>query len=133
MGWSTELFCNLSFNRETFNYKSEVRDKMEEYEKYLQHAKNRLRDLALMTEPAKFCREEEDPLMWIRSEYEDAMELIEEYTIELYKLGILLDNWDNCHNEKGLAKDPPEGIGWNTAFLHGDFVASEKYPNPNEL
>ena len=27
MSWSTELFCNISYNRETFNSKYEVEDK----------------------------------------------------------------------------------------------------------
>ena len=28
MGWSTELFCNISYNRKTFNSKIEVEDEI---------------------------------------------------------------------------------------------------------
>ena len=28
MGWSTELFCNVSYNKETFNSRGEVEDKI---------------------------------------------------------------------------------------------------------
>ena len=74
MGWSTKLFCNISFNRETFNSKIEVQDKIEEIETYIQNAKDRLRDLLMMTEPGKFCPENYDPLIWMRNEFQERME-----------------------------------------------------------
>ena len=94
MGWSTELFCNISFNRETFNSKIEVQDKIEETKTYIQNAKDHLRDLLMMTEPGKFCPENYDPLIWMHNEFRDSMDLIEEYLVELYKLNLLLSNWD---------------------------------------
>lgn len=133
MGWSTELFCNLSFNRETFNSKHEVEDRIDEVKQYLQYAREQVRDFSLMTEPAKFCPENYDPIIWVRNEVTDALNDIEEYSIELYKLNILLDNWDRCHNSDGLGIDPPDGIGWNTAFITGDFVETIKYPNSNDI
>lgn len=135
MSWSTELFCNLSFNRETFNSKFEVKDKIEELDKYINTCKKELRDMALMTEPAKFMgkEDESDPYSFVTSKVEDSLELLEEYTIERYKLCVLLDNWENCHNEDGLAIYPPDGIEWNTAYLHGDFVKSTKYPTNKDL
>lgn len=133
MGWSTELFCNISFNKETFNNKIEVQNKIDEYEVYLQSTKNHLRDLIMMTEPGKFCPENYDPLIWMRNEYQDSMDLIEEYSIELYKLNLLISNWDACHEESGLAISPPDGIDWKTAFLDGDFVRTTKYPNANDI
>lgn len=133
MSWYTELFCNITFNRETFNDKSEVQDKIEEIESYLQNTKNHLRDLLMMTEPGKFCPENYDPLIWMRNEFQDSIDLIEEYSVELYKLNLLLSNWDSCHNDDGLAIDFPEGIKWDTAFLEGDFVNTVKYPDANSI
>lgn len=133
MGWSTELFCNISFNRETFNSEIEVQDKIEETKTYIQNAKDHLRDLLMMTEPGKFCPENYDPLIWMRNEFQDSMDLIEEYSVELYKLNLLLSNWDACHEKDGLAISPPEGVGWQTAFLDGDFVRTTKYPNANDI
>ena len=133
MGWSTELFCNISFNKETFNSKYEVQDRIEEFETYLQNAKDHLRDLLMMTEPSKFCPENYDPLIWMHNEFKDAIDSIEEYTVELYKLGLLLDNWDACHNSEGLAISPIDGISWETAFLDGDFVKTDKHPTNSDI
>ena len=133
MGWSTELFCNITFNKETFNSKVEVQDKIEELEAYLQDSKDHLRDLLMMTEPGKFCPENYDPLIWLRNEFQDAVDSIEEYSVELYKLRTLLVKWDTCHNEDGLAINPPKGINWETAFLSGDFVKTIEYPNANDI
>lgn len=135
MSWSTELFCNLSFNRETFNSKFEVEDKIKELDECINTCKKELRDMALMTEPSKFMgkEDESDPYLFVTSKVEDSLELLEEYTIERYKLCVLLENWENCHNEEGLAIYPPDGINWDTAYLHGDFVHSTKYPTDKDL
>lgn len=135
MSWSTELFCNLSFNRETFNSKFEVEDKIKELDECINTCKKELRDMALMTEPSKFMGKEDEsnPYLFVTSKVEDSLELLEEYTIERYKLCVLLENWDNCHNEEGLAIYPPDGINWDTAYLHGDFVHSTKYPTDKDL
>lgn len=135
MSWSTELFCNLSFNRETFNSKFEVEDKIKELDECINTCKKELRDMALMTEPSKFMGKEDEsnPYLFITSKVEDSLELLEEYTIERYKLCVLLENWENCHNEEGLAIYPPDGVNWDTAYLHGDFVHSTKYPTDKDL
>ena len=122
MSWSTELFCNISFSRETYNNKFEVEDKINELERCILIAKNDLRDLVIMTEPNKYCPEGDDTLCWVINTYKDVLELIEEYTIELYKLNLLLDNWDKCHDINGLAIAPPENITYKSAYLSGDFI-----------
>ena len=135
MGWSTELFCNISYNRETFNSKYEVEDKLNTINKYINNCKKTLRDLAIMTEPNNFFNDDSDsdPYNQITINFEDTIELLEEYYIEKYKLLLLLDNWENCHNKEGLAIYPPDNIDWNTAYLHGDFVKSTKYPTDKDL
>lgn len=135
MAWSTELFCNISYNRETFNSKYEVEDKLETVNKCIDGCKKTLRDLALMTEPNKFFNDDPDSNTYyqITKEVEDNMELLDEYYTERYKLSLLLENWENCHNKEGLAIDPPENISWNTAYLHGDFVRTVKYPTEESM
>lgn len=135
MSWSTELFCNISYNRETFNSKYEVEDKLNTVNRYINDCKKVLRDLAIMTEPNKFFNDNpnSDPYNQITINFEDTIELLEEYYIEKYKLLLLLDNWENCHNKEGLAIYPPDNIDWNTAYLHGDFIKSTKYPTDKDL
>lgn len=135
MSWSTELFCNISYNRETFNSKYEVEDKLNTVNRYINDCKKVLRDLAIMTEPNKFFNDnpDSDPYNQITINFENTIELLEEYYIEKYKLLLLLDNWENCHNKEGLAIYPPDNIDWNTAYLHGDFVKSTKYPTDKDL
>ena len=131
MGWSTDLFCNITFNKKTFNTIYEVQDKKDEIEVCLKNAKDNLRDLVIMTEPNKYFPE--DTMSSIQFQYNELMELIEDYTIELYKLGLLLENWDKCHTVEGLAINPPDNIHWDTAFLDGDFVNTVKNPDSNSI
>ena len=53
--------------------------------------------------------------------------------IEGWKRSVLLENWDNCHTKEGLAIYPPDNVDWKTAYLHGDFVHSTKYPTNKDL
>lgn len=133
MAWSTNLFCNIEFNRETFNSKDEVSNKIEELESYIETAKKSLRDLTVITEPNKFCPKDEDPLCWLITEFNGQISLIEEYSVELYKLYKLLDSWDKCHDINGLAIDPPNNIQYDTVYLTGDFVRTIKHPNANDI
>lgn len=135
MSWSTELFCNISFNRKTYNTKYEVETDLEELDKNIENCKRELRDLAIMTEPEKFYDKEDytSPYDFVSRNLEENLELLEEFHVEKWKLEILLNNWDKCHNKEGLAIDPPNEISWDTAYLHGDFVNSVKYPDPNKI
>lgn len=132
MGWYTELFCNITFNKETYNTKEEVLDRIDDLNRYIATCKSELRDLVVMTEPSKFSEKDEDPYCWLINTFNSNLELLEEYTIELYKLNLLLSNWDACHTKEGLAIDPPEGVHYDSAFLSGDFVNSIKYPDSNK-
>ncbi len=135
MGWSTELFCNISYNRKTFNSRLEVEDEISDLDKRIESSKKVLRDMALMTEPSKFMDKDSDttPYYFVTEQVEDSLELLEEYMIERYKLSVLLDNWNNCHNKEGLAIYPPDNVDGNTAYLRGDFVRSTKYPTNKDL
>lgn len=135
MGWCTELFCNIHFNKKTYNSLYDVERDIEECKDLMKVCVDKLRALALMTEPQKMlnCADCEgnaiDPIDLINTEFNRLIEEYNEYQYDLIKLEYLSDNWKNCHNEKGLAINPPEGISWNTAYLDGDFVRTVKYPN----
>ena len=133
MGWSTELFCNISYNRKTFNSKIEVEDEISDLDNRIESCKKVLRDMALMTESSKFVDNDTNPDYFVTEQVENNLELLEEYMIERYKLSILLVSWDDCHNKEGLAIYPPDNVNWNTAYLHGDFVRSTKYPTNKDL
>ena len=135
MSWSTELFCNVSYNKETFNFKGEVEDRISELDKNIESCRRIIRDVALMTEPSKFMGKDsnENPYYFITEQVEDSLKLLEEYTIERWKLSLLLENWDNCHDEEGFAIYPPNEINCNTAYLRGDFVHSTKYSTNQNL
>lgn len=135
MGWSTDLFCNIHFHKETYNDLYVVEDKIEEYQRLIEYCKNTLRKLAYMTEPNKFYDKEDyhDADTYIHKELFDSLECLEEYYRELFKLEYLRDNWSACHTKEGLAINPPEGINYYTAYLSGDFINSVKYPDANKI
>ena len=134
MGWQTDLFCNLTFNRQTFNSISAVDDKIDELTETIKFNEGVLKELALITEPDKLLHleEGEDPIDKIRRMVRDSLEELEEDYIERWKLEILKDNWNHCHNEEGLAINPPECAVWPNAYLDGDFVKYVKHPNGYE-
>ena len=136
MGWSTELFCNISFNRKTYNSLGEVESDIEEMKDILQRYKDKIKAYAVMTEPDKMIKFDDESydnlLMQVDGEVSDMLEEMEEYYYELIKLEYLRDNWDNCHTKEGLAINAPEEITWETAYLDGDFVKTVKHPNSND-
>lgn len=129
MGWATNLFCDITFYKQTYNSKYEVESKIEELNESIKYNEEYLKKLAFITEPGKFFNNEENVFFAIDSAVREALEILEEDYIEKYKLTLLLDNWDMCHTKEGLAIDPPDNIGYDTAYLSGDFIKSVKYPN----
>lgn len=134
MGWSTDLYCSLTYNRKTFNSLSEVDDEIADLTETIEYHEGVLKELAFMTEPNKLfhLEEDEDPIYRIRSMVKEALEELEESYIERWKLEVLRENWKRCHNEDGLAIDPPKEVQWPNCYLTGDFVKSVKYPNGYE-
>lgn len=137
MGWSTELFCNISFNRKTYNSLGEVESDIEEMKDILQRYKDKIKAYAVMTEPDKMIKFDDESydnlLSQVDGEVSDMLEEMEEYYYELIKLEYLRDNWDNCHTKEGLAINAPEKITWETAYLDGDFIKGTKNNNQNEV
>lgn len=132
MGWETRLFTSITYNRKTYNHKYEVESDIEQLDDLINLCKNRLRNLVMITEPQKFCGEE-DPLYYLENNYSEIVEELEEYIIDRHRLHILLGSWDDCHNKEGLAINPPDNIGFDTSYLDGDFVLTVKHPNNESL
>lgn len=126
MGWTTDLFCNITFHKETYNSKYEVESEIEELNHSIKNNEEYLKKLVFITEPNKFFPD--DTFYSIDSAVKDTLEILQEDYIKKYKLELLLDNWEMCHTEDGLAIDPPEDMGYDTAYLSGDFVKSVKHP-----
>lgn len=122
MSWSTDLFCNIAFNRKTYNTIYEVQDDIDELNRIIRHCEDQVKAYALMTEPKKFCDKEEDPKLYLSNGVAQELESLQEYYIDKYKLELLLDNWDECHTKEGLAIRRPDNIHWDSAFISGDFI-----------
>lgn len=135
MGWSTNLFCNIEFNRKTYNSRYEVEADLEDVNKIINICTTNLRDLAIMTEPDKFYNEKEydNALCFISNLFDGNIETLEEAYINKYKLELLLDKWDVSHNKEGFAIDKPKEIEWDTAYVNGDFVNTESNKNNNRF
>lgn len=131
MAWSTDALIHVSFNRQTFNCRADVESFIEDKEFEIESAKKTLLQLALMTEPKKFCDEDADPLWWIQHQVDDAIEIIE---INSYLIGIaqrVLAGWDESHHENGMAYDLPWDKFDKMQRVRGDFVKTcDKDGNP---
>ena len=73
-----------------------------------------------MTEPNKFCVNEESPDTYLDNELRYAFEEFEEAAVEDYKLSLLLDSWDETHDSKGKAIEPSDED--RKPFICGDFI-----------
>lgn len=137
MGWETTLLAPISFNRETFTSKGQVEDKLEECRETIKYLRSKVKNLVFITEPRKFCGEDEDPIHWLNSKVEEYLERLEEELWDEARLSILLDAWDKCHmrieedgqNVEVAVTTPPElGFIWEHAYIDGDFI-KPYFPN----
>lgn len=133
MSWETRLFTSISFNRATYNSRYDVESDLNEINGLIETCKKTIRDLIVMTEPNKFFNNKEsNPYLEMTVEYENQIELLEELILKKYKLRILLNDWDDCHDVNGLAINPPDSINYDTAYLDGDFINTVSKPNKNK-
>lgn len=120
MGFGTYLYTDLYFNRRTYNSLYEVEEDLEEALAKLRRSKERLKVLAFMTEPQKFCVNEESPDTYLEQELDYALEELEESLIDTYKLTMLKDCWKETHDSEGKAIRPSDED--RKPFICGDFV-----------
>lgn len=135
MGWSTELFCNLSFNKKTYNSLLEVENDIDEIKAILSNIKATLRQLAYITEPEKFYSKDDynSPGDYIESELSRCLDELDDYYFDLVKLEYLRDNWYNCHDKDGFAIEPPKPMEWETAYITGDFIRTKENNDENKI
>lgn len=123
MSWSTYLLTQIEFPRKSYTSLTQVFDDMDEAQKQIKFAKDTLQNLAFITEPQKFCGEEDDPMMWLKRELENAMEMYEESLIELENLRTLAVAWKNIKREGDQFAPPPFE---EESYLYGDFIPSSE-------
>lgn len=129
MSFGTYLTTDLYYSRKSYTSRYEVEQDLEETRKMIEMMKSRLKTFAFMTEPQKFMDKEEcaDPMCFIEHGVQEALEELEEYIIEEYKLSILLEHWEHCHTKDGKPILPPEGFGhWDSAYIDGDFIVPDR-------
>jgi hypothetical protein len=120
MGWETTLYTYISFNRETYDSLEKVNQDIDDLETEVKSLKEQLNGLVLITEPKKYCDDEDDPMYWMQRKCRDIIELIEEYNSKLTLLYILKNRWNECHDMKGSPKLPPKDIG---SYIDGDYIS----------
>lgn len=124
MSYSTDLWCCISFLRKTYKTKEDVQEDLDEARNNIRAAKETITKLVYMTEPNKFFKESggESVLDIVAEELQSAFDSLEEAQIEECRLTILLDEWENCHDENGKAIQPPDNIDCMTAYINGDYI-----------
>lgn len=134
MSWSTELYTSISFNRKTYDALYVIEDDIEEYENLIRLAEKELTELAFITEPQKFCDEEQSPENYVRQKLENALEILEENLPLLSDLQRLRDAWDKAtYMESGKVcfKKRPDDFHWDDAFIEGDYINSNYNDDEN--
>ena len=91
MGWETNVPAMIVFNKETYQDEYQVRHEIEELKDRIKDFKEDLVIYA-MGNPKDFVGKEE-PVMTLKNTVKDVLDIIEEDTIKLYKLELLLENF----------------------------------------
>lgn len=133
MSSQTDLFCRVTFLGKTYNHKYEVEGELTLTQKAIKRKENVLRDLAIMTEPEKWYDKEnfDNPYEWVTTTLKEQLEDLACLYDDEVRLGLLLDNWELCHDKHGLAIAPPWGCD-ETAYLDGDFVRTNESESDDE-
>ena len=133
MGWGTTLYTSLYFSRETFRTKYEVENALKDAKKMRDLYKDRIKAMVFMTEPNKYYSiEEGDILEQVQNDLDIQFNGLDDYNYEIYKLELLLEEWDKCHNKDGKAICPPEDMPYDTCYMSGDFIQMV-YPDGTEV
>ena len=123
MSYGTDLWCCISFLRKTYKTKGDVQEDLDDARDSIRTAKETITKLVYMTEPNKFFNSgSESAMELVNYELQSAFDMLEEAQAEECRLMILLDEWENCHDENGKAIQPPDNIDCMTAFISGDYL-----------
>ena len=98
MSQETNALTIVRLNYVSIGTLGELEDYIEDQDQTITMAKERLRTLVVMTEPQKFCGEN-DPLNFVESEYQNWMEMLEEALENRLRAELIRDNWENMTNK----------------------------------
>lgn len=132
MSQSTRLFTTINFAGKTYNSLNEVRIELQDIEIRINDLKSNLRVLAYMTEPNKMKPEDATASEYLDANVNYLYTEFEDLFVKRYKLEMLIEEWDKCHNNEGLGINPPEEVKYRS-FIDGDFVYTEKHPTNESL
>lgn len=132
MSQSTRLFTTINFAGKTYNSLNDVRVELQDIETRIEDLKSNLRVLAYMTEPNKMKPEDATASEYLDANVNYLYSEFEELFVKRYKLEMLLEEWNMCHNNEGLGINPPDEIKYKS-FIDGDFVYTEKHPTKESL
>lgn len=126
MGWATYLTTTLEYNRKTYNNYYDVENDLDEINDMIKYYEQCIKNIAIITEPKKFCEEDEDPLSYIQNKTNEYLEELKNCYIDRYKLNILLSVWNDCHDKDGNTIQMPDNISLTSSYLEGDFIQTNK-------
>lgn len=129
MGYGTYLQTEICFSRKTYTDRGQVEDDLDEAMALMHSARNRLRQLAFITEPNKFCGDDEDgdPMDWVECRFNEAIDSFKEAYREVIDLKCLLSQWDTIERDKdGRFIEPPT---FDKTYLYGDMIPSANSDN----
>ena len=103
MGWGTDFTANIYLDRMTFKTIQEVKNKIEENEKYINDAKQKIKMFVSST-PIGIVPDEfkDEPINWLNSEIDILFEIIDESIKENV---ILYQYVDYLENQSNLPED----------------------------
>ena len=132
MSTYTNALIHVWLKNQTFNTRGDVEDYIEEQESYLENAKKTLYKLAWMTEPKKFCEDDENPEIYIENNLRYAIDEIENVSVNIFIANKILDSWDYTHNSDGLAIGDKGQSFDKQQRISGDFIKTVD-ENGNEI
>lgn len=123
MAYGTHLFTNIYYPNKTYTDLSEVKHDLEHVIETKKYLEDELKILVFMTEPSKFCSEDDDPISFLNLRYGELLEEYNDYVIKEYQLNMLIDDWEKCHDSEGNPiKFPDSEYYWEKRFIDGDFL-----------
>lgn len=121
MGQYTFALCSHTLPDVSLDTKYKAEAYAENLRGRIQYAKERLLALCIQTEPGKFCGKDENPMAWLRSEYDDCISELDECMPRLTIVEAVLDQWDKFHHPNGGAYF--EGRDFDElARVNGEFI-----------
>lgn len=131
MGWKTLLHTSISFNRKSYDDISLIDDDIELEKSLIERAEKELYMLSTMTDYAKLFSIEgyEQPFDVVRQKVEENIETIKDASVELYRLSLIKNAFENARNKDGVFKKTPDGFNWDDSYITGDCLKVEGNDN----